>query len=116
MAVRSRLRGQPGDRVDGLRGDKCTPLSWRRGVISEERSVQTGAAPVDVTELGVPLVYGRSDTRVMPAVLSRLEPTVPWLEVLTLRGLHAHRSAGEACGGLVRRAHELAAAPTGATP
>jgi pimeloyl-ACP methyl ester carboxylesterase len=78
--------------------------------LAEERSVRTGTAPYDVGAIRAPVVYGRSDAGVMPAVVGYLQHHVPSVDVVTVPGAghHAHRDAPEAFAGLVRRGLELA--------
>jgi pimeloyl-ACP methyl ester carboxylesterase len=105
------LRVMLGDRYDTMSDDEQA----RRRVdasafIAEEASVRTGTPPYDVSDIEVPLVYGRSDAAVMPVVVDYLRNRLPRMEVVTLPGAghHAHRTAPEAFAGLVRRGVELA--------
>ena len=100
-----------GDRYDAMSDDERA----RRRVdasafIAEEASVRTGTPPFAVADIEAPLVYGRSDARVMPDVIDSLRSQLPRMEVVTLPGAghHAHRTAPEAFAGLVRRGLEHA--------
>jgi len=77
--------------------------------LAEERSVRAGA-PYDVGAIRAPVVYGRSDARVMPGVVAFLGERVPRFEVVDLpdAGHHAHRRAPAAFADLVRRGIALA--------
>ena len=72
--------------------------------LAEERSVRDGA-PYDVAEIRAPVVYGRSDDRVMPEVVAFLGARIPRFELVAMpdAGHHAHRAAPEAFADLVRR-------------
>lgn len=105
------LRVMLGDRYDTMSDDERA----RRRVdasafIAEEASVRTGTPPFAVADIQAPLVYGRSDARVMPDVVDYLRRQLPRMEVVTLPGAghHAHRTAPEAFAGLVRQGLELA--------
>jgi pimeloyl-ACP methyl ester carboxylesterase len=105
------LRLMFGARYDAMDADERARRRLdARAFIAEERSVRTGAAPYDVGDVRAPLVYGRSDPAVMPAVLEHLRREVDHVEAVTLPGAghHAHRTAPGAFAGLVRRGLELA--------
>jgi pimeloyl-ACP methyl ester carboxylesterase len=109
------LRLMLGPRYDAMRPDQ--QARRRRDAaafLAEERSVRSGAAPFDVAAIAAPVVYGRSDPAVMPAVVAHLERHLPRLEVVTVPGAghHAHRDAPDAFAALVRRGVEMAAART----
>ena len=80
-----------------------------RAFLAEERSVRTGTAPFDVSDIRAPIVYGRSDPAVMPMVVEYLERRVPRLEIVTMPGAGhpAHRTAPDDFALLVRRGLEL---------
>ncbi len=100
----------------GERCDTWTDDEWvRRRVdgaafVAEEASVRTGMSPYDVAEVRAPVVYGRSDTSVMPSVAAFLHQRLPQFEEHLIEGAghHAHRTAPGAFADLVRRGIELA--------
>jgi pimeloyl-ACP methyl ester carboxylesterase len=105
------LRVMLGDRYDAMRDDeRARRRVDARAFIAEEASVRTGTPPYAVADIQAPLVYGRSDARVMPDVIDYLRSQLPLMEVVTLPGAghHAHRTAPEAFAGLVRQGLELA--------
>jgi pimeloyl-ACP methyl ester carboxylesterase len=105
------LRMMLGDRYDAMSDEeKARRIPDGRAFVAEERSVRTGTPPFSVAEINAPLVYGRSDPRVMPGVVDYLTRQVPTTEVVTIAdaGHHAHRAAPEAFAGLVRRGIVLA--------
>jgi pimeloyl-ACP methyl ester carboxylesterase len=101
------LRMMLGERYVGMDdAERERRLVDARAFVAEERSVRTGTPPYDVAALRVPLVYGRSDVRVMPVVTAFLARTVADLELVTVPGAghHAHRAAPDAFADIVRRA------------
>jgi pimeloyl-ACP methyl ester carboxylesterase len=105
------LRMMLGDRYDAMSDDdRAGRRLDGKAFIAEERSVRGGAPPFDVAEIRAPIVYGRSDPRVMPEVIDHLQQHVEHVEVVTLAGAghHAHRTAPEAFAQLVRRGLDLA--------
>jgi pimeloyl-ACP methyl ester carboxylesterase len=107
-----------GERYGGLTGDeRAGRLRDAAAFIAEERSAREDPPPFNAADLRIPLVYGTSDDRVMPAVINYLQQEVRTLEVVTIPGAghHAHRAAPEAFAQLIRRAHELAPS-AGSTP
>jgi pimeloyl-ACP methyl ester carboxylesterase len=57
----------------------------------------------------MPVVYGRNDDHVMPAVVDHLRREVPHFEIATIPGAghHAHRTAPQSFADLVRRGLQL---------
>ncbi len=105
------LRVMLGDRYDAMSDDeRARRRVEARVFIAEEASVRTGTPPFAVADIQAPLVYGRSDARVMPEVVEHLRSQLPRMEVVTLPGAghHAHRTAPDAFAGLVRRSLQLA--------
>jgi pimeloyl-ACP methyl ester carboxylesterase len=105
------LRVMLGDRYDAMGGDEQARRRVEaRAFIAEERSVRTRTPPFAVDDIRAPVVYGRSDARVMPAVVEYLQDRIPCTELVTLPGAghHAHRTDPAAFADLVRRGTALA--------
>jgi pimeloyl-ACP methyl ester carboxylesterase len=104
------LRLMLGDRYDTLSdADRAQRRREASAFLAEEQSVRGGRVPYNVAELHMPVVYGRSDARVMPVVVDHLREEVPDFEIVTIPGAghNAHRTAPEAFADLVRRGLEL---------
>lgn len=100
------LRLMLGDRYDSLNDvDRAHRRREATAFLAEEQSVRGGPAPFNVAELHMPVVYGRSDDRVMPVVVDHLQRDVQDFEIVTIPGAghHAHRTDPEAFAALVRR-------------
>jgi pimeloyl-ACP methyl ester carboxylesterase len=107
-----------GERYGGLSDDeRVGRLRDAVAFIAEERSARADPPPFNAADLRIPLVYGTSDERVMPAVTRHLQQEVRTLEIVTIPGAghHAHRAAPGAFAQLIRRAHALTPS-TGPTP
>lgn len=81
-----------------------------RAFIAEERSVRSAGPPYDVTQLRVPLVFGRSSADIFGSVGDHLGEVVPQLELVEIPGAGhmAHKTRPDAFADLIRRGIELA--------
>jgi pimeloyl-ACP methyl ester carboxylesterase len=105
--VETGLRLLFGDRLEEMTPQRQAQLRLdAREFLIEELSVRTGAPPFELSDVTAPVVYGRSDTTVLPAVFAYLELCIPQLEFVDLPGAghHAHRSDPGGFADLVRRA------------
>jgi pimeloyl-ACP methyl ester carboxylesterase len=105
------LRLMLGDRYEVMDDDRRAILRRQAAAfLAEEQSVRSGMPPYDLGAVRSPVVYGRSDLAMMPAVVDYLRARLPRFEVATVDGAdhHAHRSTPEAFADLVRRAGDVA--------
>lgn len=93
-------------RYDDLAGDeRARRLREGRAFIAEERSVRSEGAPLDLSRITCPVLYGRSDVSIMPVVVDFLRTELKTFEdeVLPGAGHHAHRTDPERFAALIRR-------------